>query len=149
MKRFVILISIFCSANFVFSQSELDCQVYRNGFFQYMGIGEDIVILREGNYQIEYDLKTKQYITIKLTWEEGCDYSFVYVSTNINWLKNRIGYSMKVDIVSGNSSGYLYKAVDEKTGEKAEGHIVFLKAKLTPSQEKKIRAKLSKTAVES
>ena len=148
MKRYVILLSIFCSANILFSQSELDCQVFRNGFFQYMATNQSVVILREGNYQIEYDLKTKQYITIKLTWEEGCDYSFVYVATNMNWLKDRIGYSMKVDIVSGNSSGYLYKAVDEKTGEKAEGHIVFLKEKLTSSQEKKIRTKLAKTSVD-
>jgi len=91
MKVILVPAFLFITSAFIFSQSDLDCQNYCNGFFQFMGKHYNTVIFREGDYQIEYDLKTKQYVTIKLIWTGGCDYSFAYVTTNIKGLESRIG----------------------------------------------------------
>ena len=146
MKQFFIFFFILTVGNTSFA-GDLNCSIYRNGYFVYAGEYDQFIVLREGDYQIEYNFKTKEWVTLKLSWDEGCDYSFVYVATNIKALKSHIGYKLSIDILSGNATGYFYHAVDELTGKDFEGHIVFLKEKLTPSQDKKIRAKLAKTSV--
>jgi len=154
MKRIALFsfLLFFAKASFSarksqYTADDLNCSIYRNGYFRYAGDYEQFVILREGDYQIEYNFKTKQWVTVKLSWPDGCDYSFVYVATNIKRLESRIGYRLSVDILSGNANGYFYKALDEQSGKDVEGHIVFLKEKLSSTQNKKIRTKLAKTSV--
>jgi hypothetical protein len=145
MKNIITaLLFLFCG-NMLIAQDAVDCKMYRTGFFEYGGKHLNVVLYRDTSHQIEYDTETGEWVTIKMSWINDCKYSFTYLKTNMDRLKPYIGHSMDVEILNGNSEGYVYHSVYKQGPEKYDGKIIFLVTDLKDSVKKKIVKKLNKT----
>lgn len=123
----------------------LNCEIYYSGYFEYDGNHSDVIIYREKEYQIEYNIKKDEWITIKLEWTENCKYSFTFLNSNIENIQKYIGEKIDVEIIGTDASGYVYHSILRKEGKAFEGKIIFLKSELSKSVKRKILKKLSKT----
>lgn len=145
MKNRLLLILFIFITILSYAQNDLSCEAFHSGFFEYEEKHSDYIIYREGNYQIEYNIKNGEWITIKMSWEDDCHYSFKYVNTNIPDIKQYIGQSMDVEIVSVNANGYEYLADFNNGEQEFDGTIIFLETEIEESMKKKIKRKMNKT----
>ena len=127
------------------AQNDLDCKVYQNGYFEFEGKHYNTFIYRDKNYQIEYNIENDEWVTIKMNWISDCQYSFTYINTNMESLKQYIGHSLAVEVVKGNAEGYTYHSIYKDGGKEFDGKIIFLVTELSKAKKKKIRTKLKKT----
>jgi len=146
MKQILLLLFFSVLLNQVYSQKEFNCELYKNGYFTYLGDYDNFIILRDGKYQIEIDLKANKWVAVEILWGSDCSYSFIYLNTNIQELKDDIGTERKVTIVAGDNTGYFYNSVFPTTGDDTKGRINFLTTPLSAKQDKKVRKKLEKTS---
>ena len=95
MKKLLILLLLFIVFN-DFAQAPSDCSTFREGYFEYTGKHQNYIIYRELDYQIEYNIKNKEWVFIKMIWVVDCSYQFTYLSTNVEPLEEWIGESATV-----------------------------------------------------
>lgn len=145
MKSIITGLLFLILSNISIAQNDINCKIYRTGYFEFEGKHSNIVIYRNKNYQIEYNIENGEWVTIKMNWTSDCKYSFTYINTNMNGLKQYIGHSLDVEIATGNSEGYIYHSVYKKGGKEFDGKIVFLVTELKNSEKRKIKKKLKKT----
>ena len=137
-----MLILVFLVNGVCHSQKQIDCQQHRNGFFVYDGKHTSNVVYRKNDYQIEYNVISKQWVTVQLHWIKDCKYYFTYFRTTEPYLIECIGKSMLVYIVTSDAEGYEYKA-NYNNGEKYfEGRLISPKTALTKKLQRTIKRKL-------
>ena len=150
MKKIIILIQILTALTYFGQQLTtndlrmlrgLSCESYHNGYFKYVGKHSDVIIYRENDYQIEYNTKNDEWVSIKMNWTENCKYSFTYFNTNMIKLKQYIGDTIDVEIIATDTIGYVYHSKYKKGGKAFDGKIVFLNDELSNSEKKKIKKK--------
>jgi len=61
-----MLILVFLVNGVCHSQKQIDSQQHRNGFFVYDGKHTSNVVYRKNDYQIEYNVISKQWVTVQL-----------------------------------------------------------------------------------
>lgn len=126
----------------------MECRQYRNGFFVYEDKNQPIVIYRKKGHQIEYDLTNQTWVTIKLYWITDCKYYFTYHKTTKDYLVERIGKSMIVNITSVDDAGYEYSA-NYNHGEKHyTGKIILSNKSLSLNLKRTIKKKLKQSKKE-
>ncbi len=145
MKKTLLLFFFFTLSPILFCQESNDCKKYHTGFFEFEGKHSNTIVYRKGNYQIEYNIKNGEWVTIGLNWITNCKYSFTYISTNMPGLKDFIGYTMIVDIVKCNKEGYFYHSKGKEDNIEYTGKIIFLMNELDSIMKKKIKRKLKET----
>ena len=145
MKNIFAVLLFFMFHNAMLAQDGINCKIYHNGYFEFDGKHSQTIIYRENNFQIEYNTENDEWVTIKLNWVNDCKYSFTYINTNMASLKQYIGHSLEVDIVSGDSDGYTYQSIYKKGKMEFDGKIIFLETAIGKSIKKKIKKKLNKT----
>lgn len=140
--KYVILIlfmlTVACSTN----KENLNCKSYRKGFYTYEGRHSEIVIYRENNHQIEYDTVNDEWILVKIFWTGSCKYTFTFIDTNMIDVKQHIGRTVDVKILSGNANGYHYHSILKQGNEEFKGKIVMLNDEIDESTLVKIKSKL-------
>lgn len=147
MKNIILGLLFLLLGNISIAQKDINCKIYHAGFFEFEGKHSNTIIYRDKDYQIEYNIENDEWVTIKMNWTEDCKYSFTYLNTNITNLKQYIGHTLAVEIVTGNSEGYVYHSVYKKGGKEFDGKVIFLTTKLSDSRKRKIKKKLEKTKI--
>jgi len=142
MKKLFVKICLLMICNVVFAQNDFNCKLYRTGFFEYEGKYSNVIIFRNEYYQIEYSLKSDEWVVIKLDWINDCKYTFSYIDTNTEKLKPYIGHTMHVEIISGDTKGYAYHSVHKEDNKEFDGRLLFLTTNINKLEKKKIMKKL-------
>ena len=145
MRYIITSLILLISSNVIIAQNNIDCKIYQTGYFEFDGKHSNTIIYRDKNYQIEYNTENGEWVTIKMNWTSDCEYSFTYINTNMEGLKQYIGHSLDVEIVKGNSEGYTYHSTYKAGGKEFDGKIIFLVSELSKAERKKIKNKLKKT----
>lgn len=147
--KILIFILLFSATPFSgSSQDEFNCDNFRTGFFGYYGEHQDFVIYRVADYQIEYNFKTKKYLTVSVEWTGPCAYSIVYVSSNMKDAKRMLGKKVEIVITGVDDKGYQYDGILRNPKIKFSGDIkTNTGGALTEKQKSKIIKKLEKTRV--
>ena len=74
MKTCIAVIGLFISFG-LFGQQQ-SCHQFKNGKFKIIGDqGQQYIIVRKGNRQIEYDTRAKTKIELVVTWIDSCTYT--------------------------------------------------------------------------
>lgn len=138
MKNLTAFILLVLAFNASLGQKVEDCKIYHKGYFEFDGKHSNVLIYRNEDYQIEYNIESGEWVIIELNWKSVCDYSFTYLHTNMDALKKYIGHSVEVEILSGDSTGYDYRAIYRQGGKVFDGRVVFSTREQSKSKRKKI-----------
>ena len=115
IKQILVLLLITLSIE-AHAQKDDNCKDYSIGYYKYPDLKfKDFIIYRTKDYQIEYNVKTKEWLILKMDWANSCEYSFTYLDTNMPGSKPYIGTTIIVKIMSSYSKGYdfdLYKPTE-------------------------------------
>ena len=140
MKKLAITFIFLLSVSFSFAQ-DINCEKFKEGWFEYGDIYPNTVMYRENGYQIEYDIVTKKWVIVKLKWLSDCKYTYYHVKTNDKELRRGKDLKVDVSIVNENETGYDYVARVYGMKKDLESSFYYL----TMDVDEKIKSKIIKT----
>lgn len=118
MKHLILLTLL--SPFFAFAQTNYDCSELKElTFYGYPRNSTDhYKIVRSGNRQVEYNLKTGDSTEYKIKWDKDCQYTLTFISSSEKRsaaeLEAYRKYKLAYDILSVTSSYYVYNIYLDK-----------------------------------
>jgi hypothetical protein len=147
MKTIFLSLFLLLFAGFLSAQdAKYDCRDYRQGFFRYAD--EDFsntLVYRKRGYQVEFNKKKQQYVTISIEWVDDCQYNFEYLSSDMPELARLIGTTAAVEIVSGDERGYDFRATFNRDNIVYAGRLVVEEEYLSKEERKRMKKLWRKT----
>ena len=120
------------------SQS-IDLKEYKEGLFRYQNRSLNTIVLIKGHYRIDYNLETKEWMTLKSDWDSDSTCVYTFINTNMEPVKKYLGKSFNAQVLEEPlANGYAYFTQLQNSSKRYKYEMVQLDRELSKNEEKRI-----------
>jgi len=119
----LIFISLLLVMTLASCGDKVDCKNFQTGKFELVDDTRDIIITRDGEFQVETVRSTGGYTKFRIFWLNPCTYRLFFLEGTTNIHDAWEGHHMDVMILEGNEAEYTYKSTFSKTGLSEVGTV--------------------------